>query len=283
MYKKLIVSVLFIFFIFISSQFIFFMKKTRGKKEKYNIKSLIQPYKEYSLKNIYLAELLDLSIDKPTNIYLFDEKKAENILINHPLIEKAFVKKIKPHTIYVDYTLRKPVAELYDFKNIGIDKNGYIFPIEPFLKKERLVKIYLDEFNLFEKKDSWNFLLNNKKIVVALDILKVFKDKKCFLKMIDVSKLFENSLGKREIVIKIIYPFSIFKNKKKIKCIFPYLIRLNSKDYLKQLNNYFILQDKIFLDYKKQIKKIDDDKDLLKFSLKCIDMRITNLAFIDEN
>ena len=123
-------------------------RQTRYVLEKYNIKTIYQDKKDVNLDlNLdvnYLAEMLDLSFDKPTNIFLFDEKEAAKKLLKSPLIIDATLKKMKPDCIFVDYTLRKPKAALFDFDNILIDQEGYIFPKDPFFKDFTFSKFYLN-------------------------------------------------------------------------------------------------------------------------------------------
>jgi hypothetical protein len=130
-----------------------FFKQRRLHNPKYDIQIIIQtgPEKE-ALKSIYLAELMHLSVDQKTNIYAFDVQEAEKNLLKSPLIESAKVKKYPPNVIYVDYTVRRPLAWIYDHKNIAVDKNGYLFPISPFFPPKNIAEIYLGE-SLFSGKD----------------------------------------------------------------------------------------------------------------------------------
>jgi hypothetical protein len=288
MKRKFIILFIFIvltFFVFAIWQTAFIYKKIKVKNPKYNINQILQ--KEGNiLKNGYLAEILDLSIDdkknkdKNKNIYLFDKKEALKKLEKNPFIKKAFIKKIKPSSIYIDYILREPIALIEDFKNIAVDKDRYIFPLKPFLEKKDLPRIYLEEKDLLEKKDVFENPVNNKKMDLALHILK-FCD--FDIKRIDVSSAFLKSLGKREIVLKIENAILVStEENKNVKFIFPIFLRLNKKKYKEQLANYVFLNKKMIKDYKRQIKFMKNAPKVIRFSAKCIDMRIPNLAFIDE-
>src|SRR5476649_1222257 len=85
-----------------------------------------------ALKTTYLAELMRISADCPVTTASFNPVFAQKRLISCPLIKEAKVKIAAPDTIYVDYTVRQPVAWLYDFDNIALDEEGYPFPVSPF-------------------------------------------------------------------------------------------------------------------------------------------------------
>ena len=102
------------------------------------------PCKE-ALDSEYLIEVLDLSVDKPALFKTFDTKAAEDKLYADSLIEQVAVKKIKPNMVYIDYTLRKPIAKASDFYNAALDKEGVLFPIHPFFSPKKLPEIYLGE------------------------------------------------------------------------------------------------------------------------------------------
>jgi hypothetical protein len=260
-------------------------KLKKIKDSSYNINAIIQtgPQKE-ALHSIYLSELLNFSIDKPTNIYLFDEKKAEKKLLNSPLIKKANIKKIFPAGIYIDYTIRQPIAWFGDFENIALDTDGYIFPVYPFLTPKKLPEVYLDIASFDEI--GWNKPITGRNIDLALTILKFLStdefQKAFHVKKIDVSKAFSDSFGKKEVIITIEEEMNIKKSDKEILCVFPRILRLSLKNYEKQLSNYLSLREKMLCDYKKQLSNLEDDSDTIKFLPKVIDLRISDLAFIDR-
>ena len=231
-----------------------------------------------------MAELLDISVDNPTNIYLFDEKKGEAKLLASPLIKNAKIKKIKPNTLYIDYSVRPPIALLGDYDNIAVDDEGYPFPIDPYINVRNIPKIYLDS-EWFNTNKVWKLDLLEKKSKLAFSVLKMllssnFTDK-FEVKEIDVSTAFSDSYGRREIVLKI-EDKMIIKNKEDVLCIFPRILRLSSKDYLKQIGNYLNLREKIIDDYKRQIDSLNVENNEVRFLEKIFDFRISNLAFIDD-
>jgi hypothetical protein len=162
-----------------------------------------------------------------------------------------------------------------------------MFPVKPFFDFKNLPEIYLGERDVVE--DFFRKAFLNEKTKLALEILNILKgfEGKGFFKVkrVDVSKAFLKSLGKREIVLILEHEFC-FEDKKNLLAIFPRILRLSTKNYKKQLGNYLVLNEKMTKDYKKQLLgffKVLGDEKVIKFSKKCIDMRIENLAFIDED
>lgn len=268
--------------------FYFFSSLDKKKRNdpKYNIEILIQtgPEKE-QLKSMYLAELMELSLDQKTNIYNFDVKKAKEKLLKSPLIKKAKVKKYPPNAIYVDYKVKNPIAWLYDLKNVAIDDHATPFPISPFLSPKNMAEIYLGENLVSEEIPFFLAPIKNKKLDLALNVLKILKQiqpSSFVIKRIDVSKIFSQSYGKREIVVFLDHYLMIPFKERQISFVFPRIIRLCVKDYDVQLSNYFSLNTKMMADYQKQLKIDEKTASEVKFSPKVIDMRILKLAFIDE-
>jgi hypothetical protein len=122
------------------------------------------------------------------------------------------------------------------------------------------LKLALEVFELFEKID--NPLL--------------------IIKRVDVSNAFDQSFGKREIVIQLEHILSIPRKERQISCVFPRTLRVCVKDYETQLSNYLSLHNQMIKDYLKQLKLASNTPPYLRFSSKVIDMRILKLAFIDE-
>jgi hypothetical protein len=289
-------SSFFFLFVIIAISFVCFIKNKQKniKDSKYNITSIVQtgPEKE-ALKTLYLAELLGLSEDKPTNLVAFDIKKAEKKLLLCPLIKKVSVKKIYPSAVYIDYQVRHPIAWLCDYDNVAVDIDGYIFPVTPFLSPKRMPSVFLNlpEFGDGADSDeryggSWNDPIKNRHMDVAIDILKCLDnidiDNSFCLKSIDVSHAFFPSYGKREIVLLVEDEIHIENNNLKAICCFPKYLRLSSNNYRQQLGNYFILREKMLKDYHKQLAQEDSINDVVRFETKIIDLRIDKLAYVRE-
>src|SRR5262245_27517132 len=105
------------------------VKKIRMQDDAYRIIAIVQsgPQKE-TLRTVYLAELLSLSVDQPTNLYQFHLETAKKKLSASPLIKSAEIKKMKPGTLLIEYTSRAPVAFLGDFTNTALDDEGFLIP-----------------------------------------------------------------------------------------------------------------------------------------------------------
>lgn len=187
-----------------------------------------------ALSSLYLTELLGLSFDKKTYKEDFDVEKAEKKLLASPLIEEATIVFKEDHHVEVSYKHVTPIARLVDYNNYGVDKEGKIFPIKPFLSPKGLPKIYLGissvegKMNLeeYKEKERWHFARE-----CLLELYSLRLDGKVVY--IDVSKLEEESLGKNEIVVCIKY----LKRKD--------FLRLSKRNYLNEVANYIILCDKL--------------------------------------
>ncbi len=254
-------------------------KEGKLSDPKYIITSIIQtgPQKE-KLPFSYLAELLSLSKDKPTSLYGFSCKKAEEKLSHSPFIQKAKVSKIFPKSIYVDLTLRKPIAKVYDFQGYVIDKEGVLFPA---LKEENLTEIFFGlpkkEKKIFGKK------LEGKKWQIYKD-LKMLLDHYPFLQMkrIDLSRALNRSLGKREIILLLSDQLDMDMLGKQVTLHFPKYLRMGHKNYSQQLANFLVLRERIHQDYRKQVRRLGQLSQEITFAPKVIDMRIGELAFVEK-
>lgn len=255
-------------------------QKTRLHSEKYRIQTIVQtgPEKE-ALKTAYLAELLDLSVDAPTQLYALDLKAAEKKLLASPLIKAAKLKRIPPCTLYIDYEVRKPVAWLSDYKNIAIDKDGYLFPVTSFLSPKQLPEIYLGQ-----KEFSWN--LSGEPLTLALEILLKLESAPWTaglkVQRIDVSNAFSPSLGTREIVL-FTEEEIVFSAPKEAVYTFPKILRLAPRGLEQQLSNFFSLRKTMLSDYSKQLSSLNENECVSrKFSPRIIDLRIPQLAFVEK-
>jgi hypothetical protein len=252
------------------------------------ITSLIQtgPQRE-ALRSEYLEELIGLSKDYPLLISHFDLKNAERALLASPLVQQAHVEIIKPSTVYIDYTVRQPLAWLYDYENIALDKEGYLIPMYPFFPPKNLPEIYLGLAPFGERTPiphlpiaAWNEPLKGPPIDLGFDLLSRLQPlaRDLFrIKRIDVSKAFEESLGRREIVV--IVDNEIFLSSEPI--ISTHYLRLSVKEYPQELGNYLELR-KSLLDQDMEKLQAKDPSERVYLPEKIIDLRISQLAYIDE-
>ena len=200
------------------------------------------PVKE-GLKTDDLAEILDLSADQPRSL---SAAEAEKTLKKNPLIKSVSAAYWAPETLYIDYTLRHPIFVLGDFENIGVDSDGFFFPLRPYFTPKKLPELYL---GLTERADL-DCPLGEKERTLAHHFLAYFKEN---LKRIDLSKIEASSLGKREIVV-ILEPL----------CAPLQIVRLSPKRYREQLRDYEKLKPHI------------------PPEAMVIDLRIPNLAYLSR-
>lgn len=241
------------------------MRLKRVNDEKYNIVALVQtcPEKE-ALKSVFLAELLGLSYNKPTNLYQFNCREAEKKLRKSPLIKRVVVKKIAPRTIHVDYVPRVPIAYLMDYTNTVVDKEGVAFPFKPFFTPKKMPEIYLGVNSEFP----WGKKLEGKSWDLSLAILDILTQKissDMQVSRIDVSNAFASSYGQREIVVLL--------EDRRGREVFSRILRLNTDHFEQGLMHYWQLRDYL-------LKTEGAGKgETGKMVSKIIDLRIPNLAF----
>lgn len=262
-----------------ASVFFAYFKYIQGQRihdSKYEIQAIIQASNENEpLKTVYLAELLNLSINKPTNIYRFNTHLAEHQLLLSPLIKKAEVRKIYPGTIHVHYISRVPIAFLVDYANTAIDKDGVIIPIKPFFTPKILPEIYLG----LESETIPHVLgypIKTRQLSLAKALLKYLGNHicsdTCQLKRIDVSDAYASSYGQKQIVVVLEEKIEKLKNKKSLLSQHLRILRLTSNNYEQELQNYLVLQR--YLAEKLKLKNSE------KSQSSVIDLRIPQLAFI---
>jgi hypothetical protein len=253
-------------------------RKERLHAEKYKITTIIQTGSEKeALKSVYLAEILGLSMDQPTQLYALDLAEAQKKLLASPLISSAKLKKMSPNTLYIDYEIRKPVAWLADFKNTAIDAEGFSFPVDPFFSPKNLPEIYLG----LSQFSSWH--IEGPRLELALEILKFLETapwkEGLRIKRIDVSNAFAASLGLREVVLLTEEELVLRQENQEAICVFPKILRLAPKDYVQQLGNFFSLRRAMMEDYQRQLASTKLEG---RFAPRIIDLRIPQLAFVEK-
>ena len=224
---------------------------------------------------------MGLSFDNPTSLREFDAKSAELQLLQSPVIQSAKVQTIQPNIVYIDYTVRQPIAWIYDYLNVAIDRDGFLLPVYPFFSPKNLPEIYLG-LPLTKKGENfpWNQPVKGKSIELAfslLQLLQTYGTDLFILKRIDVSQAFAESYGRREIVLQVENEVSVEKNGVLETIQIPHILRLSTKDYPKELANY--LQLRVNLLEKEEIKLYSDSS--LSIKERVIDLRIPQLAYIE--
>ncbi len=166
------------------------------------------------LKSAILEEILELSFDQPITLSELDIDAATEKLLSHPIIESAKISKIPPDTLFVDYDLKEPVAEVINWKNCAMDSIGNLFPLIPFYSPKRLPKVYFEEVS--------------KQLQLFETISKSLSDMSIEPVLIDLSKVNSESLGRREIDLL------VDSNR---------TLRLHHKDWQSSLKNYQRLRE----------------------------------------
>lgn len=256
---------------FMSWLYYLHVRERRFNDDQYRIVALIQSTSQPdALKTVYLAEMLNLSLDRPVNLYQFNIKEATETLLSQPLIKEATIKKILPGTLYIHYQMRKPHAYIGDFANTAIDQEGYIFPFRPFFTPKLLPILYL---GLNKEECKWgNHLEDLPSVQLAFSLLRQFarlqKDNRFCLKQLDVTQARADSYGQRQIVMVL----EEKDQKKKLNSQKPLIFLRLSSDHAEQdLINFCDLKKFLF---EKDGKALAIDAPLI------FDLRIPHLAFI---
>lgn len=219
-------------------------EKSAHQKQSIPIQIIAQtgPEKE-ALKTDYLAELLGLSCDVPTQV--INKEKANKDLLKSPVIKKGVVKQISPSILSIDYSLRKPYVFLGDYENIALDQSGCPFPFFPFYTPKNMPLLYLGVKNI-----TWNEPVEKRKL--AFEVLEFVSKELGFttIHSLNVTQAEHPSLGQREIILVIDQESG------------RHFLRLTPLTYRDELRRYILLEC--------------ESGDLI------IDLRLTKLAFIKE-
>lgn len=258
------------------------IQRIRYQEPQYNIVAIVQttPDKE-RLKTVFLSELFNLSIDKPTNLLQFNASEAEKKLLSLPMITSAQVKKILPGTIYTEYSMRKPLAYLLDYSNVALDSEGVAFPFKPFFTPKKLPEIYLGNFpsgHVMGKP------INTVQCKLALYLLSLITEQCCAEKTqlvrIDVSKALADSYGQRQIVVILEDQIERNVEGKLVLVGVPQMLRLSVDHYRQELANYLALRP--FALQQGSSIPLDVNSKTNRTKPIIIDLRIQELAYITK-
>lgn len=254
----------------------------RDQKQRFNqsvISAIVQtgPQKE-ALKTDYLAQLLSLSKDRPQKIEEVDLKEAQKKLLASPVIKEAELKALDWGTLYINYTVRQPIAILADFENRALDEEQVLFPLVPFFSPKNLPELYLGIATAAE--------LKSEKTELALGILKLINEPQVKpelnVRRIDVSKAFEKSYGRQEIVLLIEDEIISKVEQRQIHYFLPQYLRLSRKKYAQELGNYLKLREELLKKEENRLPLPEGNQTHVRLKYKMIDLRLEQLAFINE-
>lgn len=264
-------------YLLLQSYFIWRDQKLKFKQSYINTIVQTGPQKE-ALTTDYLAQLLGLSSDRLQKINDFDLKEGKKKLLNSPVIKEAEVRTFDLGSVYVDYSMRQPIALLYDFENRAIDEERIVFPLIPFFSPKNLPELYLGVSTTHIKEDP--------KAALALDILKLINESsikdQLNIRLIDVSKAFERSYGQQEIVILIEDEIISKIEQRQIHYYLPQYLRLSRKNYAQELSNYLKLREELLKKEEGRLTLPEGDQTAVRLKCKIIDLRLEQLAFINE-
>ncbi|MGL4348010.1 MAG: hypothetical protein ACRCSV_00925 [Chlamydiales bacterium] len=219
-----------------------------------------------SLQTDFFAELLSLSQDSSVISKKFNIKKSCQILKSFPIMKECSI-DLDRDTLYINYELRQPVAYLGNYYNVGIDKEGVLFPISPFFSIKRLPLIYVHDSELPDKANLWGYQITSESMKIALDIvahtLEIGFQEKFLVRQIDVASLLSDAYAKREIILIVELMES---HASKYLPLGSHILRLNPKKPLRGIDQYLIL--------KKELVSTD------LISKRIFDLRLPDLAFI---
>lgn len=258
------------------------VKESYCVDNRYHVVAIVQSCNDKEpLKNAFLAELLELSVDYPENLYRFNIQEAKNKLLGSFVIKSAEIKKIKPGTLYINYSLRQPIAYISEYQNTAIDEEGVLIPFKPFYTPKNIPSLIL---GLSDENFHWGMVLEGEKIELAFSLLKQassrYLQEGSFIKHIDVANAFASNLGQREIVIALEEKIQILSDGIASAAFSSRLLRLDPRCYLEQLSNYLSLKHHPSLD---AVIKGNEQISNEHPAPLIIDMRIPQLAFISQD
>ena len=199
------VSILFLSAIFILAlglggmYYIYLYKEKRSEDQAYRLTSIIQSCTEKSgLKTEYLAELMNLSLDTPVNIFHLNLNTLSQLLLQSPVIRSVEIKRSPPNSLFIQYELRSPKAYLADFKNTGLDQTNVLIPLQPFHTPKKLPEIYLG-IGKVENETLYGKSIYDSRLDLAIEFIDCIGTEQ--LKRVDTSQAYSSSFGNREVIV----------------------------------------------------------------------------------
>ncbi len=218
--------------------------KQKQKDPKYTIVAIVQTGPDRDrLKTVFLSDLLELSIDKPQNLYSFSLSEAKKKICKCPVVKSCNLKKISPGTLYVEYSIRKPIAYIGDFSNTAVDAEGIMIPFQPFFSPKRLPKISLGMpyYKAIDNGMPWGSHINPPEFTIFAEIISALE--RCSdlrVDHIDLSNIFMESPGKKEIIVEL---------SDHSKGELPITLRLNAQKFLHSIEAFFTMRSQLTVGY----------------------------------
>lgn len=122
-----------------------------------------------ALPGAYLVELLQLSPNRPVNLYQLDLKKAKERLLASPFIQDVTLTRVHPHTLKINYKFRAPFVRLSGHQGALLDKEGVLLPPLTFLDTKELPELVLRNGSE-AKRIAWGKPLANQKFNLVLQL-----------------------------------------------------------------------------------------------------------------
>lgn len=198
------------------------------------------------LQTTFFAEILDLSKDQPTLLGEFNLELAKKKLLSTHFIQDVWLKKMKPDVLFLQYTVRVPIAFLEDYTNVAIDQTGFLFPHTPYYSPRHLPKIFLGEKN---PNKPWGEKLDGNLVGVLDTIFSLIGSEN--IQRVDLSNIDAASAGKRGITL-------ILND--------GLIVRLTTKRYTEELVHYSLLKRTL----------------LKKEPYAVVDLRIPDVAYLKK-
>ena len=224
--------------LFFSGRYLYdYILHSRFEDERYNIQYIYgASATSDAIDTSYLAELLNLSQDSPTNIYAFSERHGEALLKQTPIFQEVHLKKKMPDALSVKYVLREPVASIGGYQNTVIDSSGVPFPLRPYFSPKNLPRIFLPDVTV-----EYGVSIVSKPLNQALFILHMLEG--FTISLIDMRYVSAGSLGKRSITV-------VFQNEHS-----RHFVRLPVKEYQTALSNYLEMRGELLVQERDQQKE----------------------------
>jgi hypothetical protein len=176
----------------------FFIKRLYLERQASQVTALRRiashPRSEYKIPNTLFTQLL--GITQQTSLHTLNCQTLTERLLATSVFETVHLSKALPSTLYISYSMKKPVAKLTANENIGIDAHGNLFPLHPFYPPLRLPSLIISPSTAEQE------------LFTGLEILSLLtpicKKNSLHLSTIDLSRSTHTSFFRRETVVTLL-------------------------------------------------------------------------------